>query len=785
MACFSQAPYRSFARGSHSLSAASTIMKRSFSVLQSVESAGPTRSLLLVSPGSTERDAVMTIPGVRAHEFVIDGIGITPPTPPTKAFDLVKSCEQAISVAQACDVDGVYGGFDIANLVAAACAKELGFKKQLSASAASTCFFKPAMRQLANAKGVGKPVLFAAVDARSSCIVDSVENAGISYPLFAKPACGSYGIGGRLIKTHADLIAHCSHVAKLPSAWPQLQSFFERFWVERPTSTHFEFPMILEELCGGRACTVDGFVLPDGKVRFFGITETEELPDGSGVRCYHAPMPLECNVKNSLLQATSKLVEALDYVGSAFSIEFWVGESPEDIALLEINARPSTTFRGLHLGLRDGDDLIRSALELSLNQIPAAKGESLEDASGRDWGLRASTGCAMRGYILAVPQDRIGNGSLESGQVKAKDVLDYPLASFAEAHISYPKDQILQTAGKVQPVAEVDISGASKASCDARLDLLQRALIFGQRSSKPCSIEVIDCSGKAGEGMQNVDGKATWVDYMLGCVRTWCPNSSALIRDEQLPLQLQQVYAVVEMEDQTMYISGEHGLACYDRRASKRDEVVLLPVPGNPPFVNDLIRAPHGLYLTAAASSQGDGALYLFSFEDRKFHAILDNLMYPNALVMRQAADDLSELLVVDSGRRAIDVVPLDKDGWRRADLPIRHINLKGDLNCVPDGLALDRLGNIWVTEWHGGRVSCWSESGELLDFVNLPVRYVTSCCFTGNHRDVLVVTTSSVPWDDEVGRAVQPPGRDAAVDMLGGGATFAIRFNQGASSSM
>eukprot|EP00973_Karenia_brevis_P016143 2209321-Karenia_brevis.AAC.1 len=60
-------------------------------------------------------------------------------------------------------------------------------------------------------------------------------------------------------------------------------------------------------------------------------------------------MPLECNVKNSLLQATSKLVEALDYVGSAFSIEFWVGESPEDIALLEINARPSTTFRGLHL----------------------------------------------------------------------------------------------------------------------------------------------------------------------------------------------------------------------------------------------------------------------------------------------------------------------------------------------------------------------------------------------------------------------------------------------------
>lgn len=752
-----------------------TIFSRSFSAVRKAESARPTKSVLLVSPGSSERHAVMGIPGVRGHEFVIDGIGISPPTPPTKAFDLVKSCEQAVSIAQACDVDGVYGGFDIANLVAAACAEELGFKHQLSVSAASTCFFKPAMRQLANARGIGKPVQFSAVDARCKSLVDSVKNAGITYPLFAKPACGSYGQGGRLIKTHAELIAHCSHVEKLPSAWPQLQLFFERYWVERPTSTYFEFPMILEELCEGRACTVDGFVLPDGEIRFFGITETEELPDGSGVRCYHAPMPLESNVKNSLLQATSRMVEGLEYVGSAFSIEFWVGDSPEDIALLEFNARPSMTFRGLHLALRDGDDLVRSALELSLNQTPVAGGDNLDDASGSNWGLSASTRCAMRGYILALPEDRLGENSVKPGEIKAADVLDYSLASFAEAHISYPEDQILQTSGKVQPVAEVDIAGASKASCDARLDLLQRSLIFGRRSSKPRSIEVIDCSGKAGEGMQNVDGKATWVDYTLGRVRTWCPNSRGLIRDEELPLQLRQPYAVVEMADQKMYISGEHGLACYDKRASNHDEVGLLPVPGNPPFVNDVIRAANGLYLTAAASTQGDGALHLFSFEDSKFHTILDNLEYPNAMAIRQVADDLSELLVVDSGRCAIYVVPLDRYGRRRLDLPARNIILKGDPNCVPDGLALDNLGNMWVTEWHGGRVSCWSESGELLDFINLPVRYVTSCCFTGKHRDVLVVTSSSEPWDDQVGRAVQPPGRDPTVDKIGGGATFAV----------
>ena len=76
----------------------------------------------------------------------------------------------------------------------------------------------------------------------------------------------------------------------------------------------------------------------------------------------------------------------------------------------------------------------------------------------------------------------------------------------------------------------------------------------------------------------------------------------------------------------------------------------------------------------------------------------------------------------VASNRRAFAVVPLDLG--------------------VPDGLAVDSAGHVFVAIWRGSRINVYSPSGALETAVPVPVLNPTSCCFGGPELKTLFVTT-------------------------------------------
>lgn len=79
----------------------------------------------------------------------------------------------------------------------------------------------------------------------------------------------------------------------------------------------------------------------------------------------------------------------------------------------------------------------------------------------------------------------------------------------------------------------------------------------------------------------------------------------------------------------------------------------------------------------------------------------------------------------------------------------------------MPDGMAADAEGMIWVAHFGGGKVGRWNpETGELLATVELPVTLATSCCFGGPNLDILYITTAS---------AQLPPERKADEPLAGG----------------
>ena len=59
----------------------------------------------------------------------------------------------------------------------------------------------------------------------------------------------------------------------------------------------------------------------------------------------------------------------------------------------------------------------------------------------------------------------------------------------------------------------------------------------------------------------------------------------------------------------------------------------------------------------------------------------------------------------------------------------------------MPDGLAVDAEGGVWVALWDGGAVFRLSPEGKLDDVIALPCGRVTACSFGGEGLDELFIT--------------------------------------------
>jgi sugar lactone lactonase YvrE len=98
----------------------------------------------------------------------------------------------------------------------------------------------------------------------------------------------------------------------------------------------------------------------------------------------------------------------------------------------------------------------------------------------------------------------------------------------------------------------------------------------------------------------------------------------------------------------------------------------------------------------------------------------------------------------VDSLDHRVDVFDYDPaagqiDGRR----PLAAV---GGGDAVPDGLAVDADGGVWVAVWGGGVVLRHDPSGQVREIVELPAARVSSCAFGGPGLDRLFITTAAGP---------------------------------------
>jgi xylono-1,5-lactonase len=92
--------------------------------------------------------------------------------------------------------------------------------------------------------------------------------------------------------------------------------------------------------------------------------------------------------------------------------------------------------------------------------------------------------------------------------------------------------------------------------------------------------------------------------------------------------------------------------------------------------------------------------------------------------------------------------------------------------NSSPDGVVTDGEGNLWLGEFRGNVLRCFSPDGEQLASVPLQAWNVTKAVFGGERGDLLYVTSARVELDEET--LARYPDTGGVLEVSGTGARAA-----------
>ncbi|WP_202629069.1 SMP-30/gluconolactonase/LRE family protein [Serratia fonticola] len=154
---------------------------------------------------------------------------------------------------------------------------------------------------------------------------------------------------------------------------------------------------------------------------------------------------------------------------------------------------------------------------------------------------------------------------------------------------------------------------------------------------------------------------------------------------------------------------------------------------------NDGACDPQGRFITGLmheGPNREAGALYRYDSE-LNAQAIQRNIALPNGLAW---SEDGHTLFFVDSIARSIFRAAYTPNGELEAVM--RFAETPTELGR-PDGIALDRAGELWVCMFNGGCLLRYDSNGNLSECVTMPVPRPTSCCFGGEGLETLFITTA------------------------------------------
>ncbi len=173
---------------------------------------------------------------------------------------------------------------------------------------------------------------------------------------------------------------------------------------------------------------------------------------------------------------------------------------------------------------------------------------------------------------------------------------------------------------------------------------------------------------------------------------------------------------------------------------------------------NDGKVGPDGAFYAGTAGGAGEGAFYRLA--NGVLRPLFDGCTCSNGL---DWTADGRVMYYCDSMEHKMERFGV-KEGALHGRSTVLDIPREDGL---PDGMTVDRAGNVWLALWGGWGVVCIDPvARRIVDRIDLPVKQVTSCTFAGEDLRDLVITTAA-------------QGQDSAEQPLAG-SLFRVRMEVG-----
>jgi sugar lactone lactonase YvrE len=138
----------------------------------------------------------------------------------------------------------------------------------------------------------------------------------------------------------------------------------------------------------------------------------------------------------------------------------------------------------------------------------------------------------------------------------------------------------------------------------------------------------------------------------------------------------------------------------------------------------------------AVDNTPGAGSLYRLD-PDGSVRIVLREITVSNGIGW---SPDGGTVYYIDTPTMRVDAFDHDPYRGLSGRRPLVHFD---PADGVPDGLAVDADGHLWVAMHRGGTIHRYRPDGTFDGLVEVPVRNVTACTFGGLRLDQLFITTS------------------------------------------
>ena len=237
-------------------------------------------------------------------------------------------------------------------------------------------------------------------------------------------------------------------------------------------------------------------------------------------------------------------------------------------------------------------------------------------------------------------------------------------------------------------------------------------------------------------------GRLLWVDIEAGALHLFDPARG----DDRAILLGNRVGAAAPAQGGGVLVALADRLALVDLD----DESVrtLVEIPHSEELrLNDGVCDPAGRFWVGSMAldyAPGAGALYRYS-SDGGLDRVLEDVTLSNGIGW---SPDGGTMYYIDSMAYRVDAFDYDlSSGAISARRPLIVIERGAG---IPDGLAVDDDGGIWVALWGRCAIRRYAPDGELDRVLAVPAHNVTACCFGGADGRSLYVTTASVELSAE-----------------------------------